>query len=92
MGFGPVPLDQAEGAILAHSVPLPERRLRKGRVLGAGRYRAACAAAGCAEVTVARLGPGRSARRCGRDPAGAGAGAGPGGAGPAADARPAPGG
>ena len=35
MEFGPVPLAQAEGAILAHSVPLPAGRLRKGLVLGA---------------------------------------------------------
>ena len=34
MQFGPVPLAEAEGAILAHSVPLPEGgRLRKGIVL-----------------------------------------------------------
>ena len=35
MRFGPVPLDQALGAILAHSVPLPGSRLRKGAVLTA---------------------------------------------------------
>lgn len=35
MRFGPVPLDQALGAILAHSVPLPVSRLRKGAVLTA---------------------------------------------------------
>ncbi|WP_407492720.1 molybdopterin-binding protein [Pseudooceanicola sp. MF1-13] len=33
MKFGPIPLDQAEGAILAHSVSLPSGRLRKGEVL-----------------------------------------------------------
>jgi len=31
----PVSLDQAEGAILAHSVALPDGRLRKGCTLGA---------------------------------------------------------
>jgi molybdenum cofactor cytidylyltransferase len=35
MRFGPVPLDQAEGAVLAHSLPVAEGRLRKGTVLGA---------------------------------------------------------
>jgi molybdenum cofactor cytidylyltransferase len=57
MRFGPVPLDQALGAILAHSVPLPEGRLRKGSLLARAdldRLRAA----GLTEVTVARLDPG----------------------------------
>jgi len=54
MRFGPVPLDQAEGAILAHSVPLPGGRLRKGLVLEPGHL-AALRAAGVAQVTVARL-------------------------------------
>lgn len=57
MKFGPVPLDQALGAILAHSVPLPEGRLRKGLVLEAGHL-AELAAAGLTEVIAARLGPG----------------------------------
>ena len=56
MRFGPVPLDQAEGAILAHSVPLPEGRLRKGLVLGADHL-AALAAAGLDQVIAARLDP-----------------------------------
>jgi molybdenum cofactor cytidylyltransferase len=56
MRFGPVPLDQALGAILAHSVPLPEGRLRKGLVLEPGHL-AALAAAGVEEVIVARLSP-----------------------------------
>lgn len=56
MEFGPVPLAQAEGAILAHSVPLPAGRLRKGLVLDAAAL-AHLAAAGMGEVTVARLGP-----------------------------------
>jgi len=55
MQFGPVPLDQAEGAVLAHSVPLPGGgRLRKGKVLGRDDLRA-LAAAGLDSVTVARL-------------------------------------
>ena len=57
MKFGPVPLDAAAGAILAHSLGLPDGRLRKGRVLDEAdldRLRAA----GIAEVTVARLDPG----------------------------------
>ncbi|PJE29833.1 molybdenum cofactor cytidylyltransferase [Pseudooceanicola antarcticus] len=35
MKFGPVPLDQALGAILAHSLDLPEGRLRKGMKIDA---------------------------------------------------------
>ncbi len=57
MRFGPVPLSQALGAVLAHSVPLAQGRLRKGVVLGPEDM-AALAAAGLAEVTVARLGAG----------------------------------
>ena len=30
MKFGPVPTDDAEGAILAHAAHLPDGRLRKG--------------------------------------------------------------
>jgi molybdenum cofactor cytidylyltransferase len=56
MDFGPVPLALAQGAILAHSVPLADGRLRKGVVLGPEDL-ARLAAAGLAEVTVARLGP-----------------------------------
>jgi molybdenum cofactor cytidylyltransferase len=56
MRFGAVPLNQAEGAILAHSALLGEGRLRKGTVLGAAEI-ARLAAAGLAEVTVARLDP-----------------------------------
>lgn len=56
MQFGPVPLARAEGAILAHSVPLPGGRLRKGVVLD-GPALAQLAAAGLDEVTVARLDP-----------------------------------
>ena len=57
MKFGPVPLDAALGAILAHSHPGAEGRLRKGRVLEAGDL-AALAAEGCSSVVVAQLEPG----------------------------------
>ncbi len=57
MRFGPVPVSAAEGAILAHSVAAGERRLRKGQVLDAADA-AALAAAGLAEVVVARPEPG----------------------------------
>lgn len=54
MRFGPLPLAEAEGAILAHSIDLPSGRLRKGAVLGADHL-AQLAAAGHATVTVAAL-------------------------------------
>ncbi len=54
MKFGAVPLDAAEGAILAHSVALPKGRLRKGVVLDAASL-AKLMAAGVHRVTVARL-------------------------------------
>lgn len=57
MRFGPVPLDAAAGAVLAHAVPLPGGRLKKGHVLRDGDL-AALAAAGLSEVIVARLEPG----------------------------------
>ena len=57
MRFGPVPLAEAVGAVLAHSVALPEGRLRKGRVIAAADL-APLEAAGVAEITVARLDPG----------------------------------
>jgi molybdenum cofactor cytidylyltransferase len=56
MRFGPVPIDQAEGAILAHSVPLPDGRLRKGCMLTAADLKR-LQVAGVAEATVARLDP-----------------------------------
>ncbi|MGQ0565244.1 MAG: molybdopterin-binding protein [Gemmobacter sp.] len=56
MRFGPVPLSQAQGAILAHSELLGDGRLRKGTVLGPPEI-ARLAAGGLAEVTVARLDP-----------------------------------
>lgn len=57
MRFGPVPLAEARGALLAHSEAVPGGRLRKGAVLTDADL-AALAAAGHAEVTVARLDPG----------------------------------
>lgn len=57
MRFGPVPLAEAEGAILAHSLAAGPTRLKKGRILAAPDL-AALAAAGIATVTVARLEPG----------------------------------
>ena len=56
MRFGPVPLDQAEGAILAHSIPLSDGRLRKGCTLGPAEI-AALRTTGRSEVIVARLDP-----------------------------------
>jgi len=57
MRFGPVPLDEAPGAVLAHSVLLPGGRLRKGQVLG-DAHLDQLRAAGLTEITVARLDPG----------------------------------
>ncbi|GAA0288679.1 molybdopterin-binding protein [Rhodovulum strictum] len=57
MRFGPVPPDQAEGAILAHSQCVGGRMLKKGLVLGPDEI-AALTAAGIALVTVARPDPG----------------------------------
>jgi molybdenum cofactor cytidylyltransferase len=80
MRFGPVPVAEAEGAILAHSLAVGGLRLRKGRVLGAADL-AGLAAAGVDEVTVARLDPGdvaedaaaeEVARALAPDPAGLG--------------------
>ncbi|WP_103333704.1 molybdopterin-binding protein [Pseudotabrizicola formosa] len=57
MIFAEVPLEQAEGAVLAHSVLEGAARLRKGVVLGAGEL-AQLRVAGVTRVTVARLEPG----------------------------------
>ena len=54
MRFGPVLLDQAEGAILAHSVALPEGRLRKGCILGPPEI-AQLRTIGRSEIIAARL-------------------------------------
>ncbi|MBD3678918.1 MAG: molybdopterin-binding protein [Rhodobacteraceae bacterium] len=56
MEFGPVPPARAEGAILAHSLTLPDGRLRKGKALKSEDI-SRLQAAGIDEVTVARLGP-----------------------------------
>jgi molybdenum cofactor cytidylyltransferase len=56
MRFGAAPLDQCAGAILAHSLTVGGRRLAKGRRLTADDL-AAAAAAGLAELVVARLEP-----------------------------------
>lgn len=57
MKFGPVPLDQAAGTVLAHSVTAGGRKLRKGVILTAAHL-AALAGDGATEVIVARLEPG----------------------------------
>lgn len=54
MRFGPVPLSEAEGAILAHSVPVPDGRLRKGALLGPDDI-AKLRLTGREEIIVARL-------------------------------------
>ncbi|MCV2875355.1 molybdopterin-binding protein [Rhodobacteraceae bacterium XHP0102] len=54
MKFGPVPIAQAQGAILAHSVPVAGGLLKKGTWLDAEDV-AALRAAGVTEVTVAAL-------------------------------------
>jgi molybdenum cofactor cytidylyltransferase len=62
--FGPVPIDQAEGAILAHATNAGERRFRKAHRLEAADI-AALQAAGVTEVVAAVLG----ARDLGEDAA-----------------------
>lgn len=57
MKFGPVPLDEARGAILAHSQRAGARVIRKGSVLDEAAL-AALREAGRPEVIVARLEPG----------------------------------
>lgn len=57
MIFGPVPLDEAEGAILAHSLALSSGMLRKGVSLEEGHLQD-MHADGIAEVIVARFEPG----------------------------------
>jgi molybdenum cofactor cytidylyltransferase len=56
MKFGPVPVEEAEGALLAHSTAVGGSRLKKGQKLSAADVRA-LAAAGFQRVTVARLDP-----------------------------------
>jgi molybdenum cofactor cytidylyltransferase len=55
--FGPTPLDEARGAVLAHTQRLPGKVLRKGSVLDEAGIDA-LRAAGRAEVIAARLEPG----------------------------------
>ncbi|MFZ2004907.1 MAG: molybdopterin-binding/glycosyltransferase family 2 protein [Stellaceae bacterium] len=57
MQFGEVPVEQAEGAILVHSLRLGKTALRKGRILSATDL-AEIEAAGIHEITVVRLEPG----------------------------------
>src|SRR5438270_1016984 len=57
MKFGEVPVGEAEGAILAHSLKLGATALKKGRVLSRADLDA-IAAAGLAHIVVARLEPG----------------------------------
>ncbi len=54
MRFGPVPIADAEGAVLAHSLVVAGRKLRKGRILG-GSDLALLRDAGIEDVIVARL-------------------------------------
>jgi molybdenum cofactor cytidylyltransferase len=57
MKFGPVPLDEARGAIMAHSQRVGERMIRKGSLLDEGAV-VALREAGRSEIIVARLEPG----------------------------------
>ena len=54
MKFGPIPVAEAAGAILAHSVQAGKNRLRKGLMLDAGHV-AQMTEAGLNDVVVARL-------------------------------------
>ncbi|MCI2398844.1 molybdopterin-binding protein [Aliiroseovarius subalbicans] len=56
MKFGPVPISDALGAVLAHSVAVPGGRLKKGLVLER-KHLSALSDAGLSELTVARLDP-----------------------------------
>jgi molybdenum cofactor cytidylyltransferase len=56
MKFGPVPLQDAEGAVLAHSITLDGRRLRKAHVLTRDDVDA-MRRAGMSDVVVAKLSP-----------------------------------
>lgn len=57
MKFGEIPIAQAEGAILAHSIKLDRAVFKKGRVLSADDV-AALTAAGHTSITGAQLDPG----------------------------------
>ncbi|RUV92621.1 molybdopterin-binding protein, partial [Mesorhizobium sp. M1A.F.Ca.IN.020.04.1.1] len=56
MKFGPIAIDEAEGAVLAHATTAGERRFRKAHRLN-GEDVAALKAAGISEVVVAVLAP-----------------------------------
>jgi molybdenum cofactor cytidylyltransferase len=56
MEFGPVPVTDAQGCVLAHSLRFGARTFKKGRRLSADDL-AALAEAGIASVVAARLGP-----------------------------------
>ncbi|MFY9351102.1 MAG: molybdopterin-binding protein [Sphingobium sp.] len=76
MRFGPVPVDEAEGALLAHSLSAGSLRFAKGHRLDAADV-AAARAAGIVDLVVARLDPGdvaedEAAVRIGRAVAGTG--------------------
>jgi molybdenum cofactor cytidylyltransferase len=57
MKFGPVPVAEAEGAIAVHSIRQSGLVLKKGTLIGKAEI-AALAAAGIADIVVARLEPG----------------------------------
>jgi len=57
MRFGPVPVAEAAGAVLAHAVVLSDGKLKKGRVLSADDV-TRLAASGLEQVVVARMQPG----------------------------------
>lgn len=57
MRFGSVPVSEAGGAVLAHSLMLGRKKMPKGRVLSAADL-AAIAGAGISRIVVARLDPG----------------------------------
>ena len=57
MKFGPTRIDEAEGAVLAHSVSLSDGDLKKGRILGADDLEA-LRAAGVSEILAASYQPG----------------------------------
>ncbi len=57
MKFGPVPVDDAEGGMVAHAVRRDGLVLKKGEIVDAARL-AALKAAGLTEIVVARLEPG----------------------------------
>ncbi|TIX69277.1 MAG: 4-diphosphocytidyl-2C-methyl-D-erythritol kinase, partial [Mesorhizobium sp.] len=56
MKFGPVPIDEAEGAVLAHATEAGERRFRKAHRLSADDL-SVLKAAGISEVVAAVLAP-----------------------------------